>query len=250
MKKAFGLIVMASLILANCEKETTPTGPTTPRNTWIALSQLDISLTSLGATLQLTATITDQSGTPLAYRSHPSISSNPVTWQWATSDASIATVSSAGLVTAVGIGSTTITVSSGAVYASTNITVTAETVSQVASSITLAPTSKTFASVGDTATTTATVKDANGNVMTGQTVTWATSSASIATVNDPNVVLGHADVRFLAPVRVGERVVATASVTAEKGRKRTLQVSASVGEREVLAGTLTAFVLDRHVLDG
>ncbi len=74
--------------------------------------------------------------------------------------------------------------------------------------------------------------------------------AAMLAVNDPNVVLGHADVRFLAPVRVGERVVATASVTAEKGRKRTLQVSASVGEREVLTGTLTAFVLDRHVLDG
>ena len=72
--------------------------------------------------------------------------------------------------------------------------------------------------------------------------------AAMLAVNDPNVVLGSADVRFTAPVRVGDEVVATARVTGEKGKKRTVDVSASVGDRVVLEGTLTAFVLDRHVL--
>jgi acyl-coenzyme A thioesterase PaaI-like protein len=72
--------------------------------------------------------------------------------------------------------------------------------------------------------------------------------AAMAAVNDPNVVLGASEVRFVAPVRVGETVTAEAHVTAGSGRKRTVEVSARVGERVVLTGTLTAFVLDAHVL--
>jgi predicted thioesterase len=68
-------------------------------------------------------------------------------------------------------------------------------------------------------------------------------------VNDPNVVLGSADVRFIAPVRVGDTVVATAVVQETKGKKRVLDVYAAVGERKVLTGTMTAFVLEKHILD-
>ncbi len=73
--------------------------------------------------------------------------------------------------------------------------------------------------------------------------------AAMLAVNDPNVVLGSAEVRFIAPVRVGETVTATARRTLEKGRKHVIEVEARVGERVVLSGTLTAFVLDQHVLD-
>lgn len=72
--------------------------------------------------------------------------------------------------------------------------------------------------------------------------------AAMLAVNDPNVVLGSADVRFLAPVRVGEEVVAQAEVTEERGKKRTLRVSAHVEDREVVSGTMVAFVLEDHVL--
>ncbi|MBX3126272.1 MAG: hypothetical protein KF718_06125 [Polyangiaceae bacterium] len=74
--------------------------------------------------------------------------------------------------------------------------------------------------------------------------------AAMLAINDPLVVLGSAEVRFVAPVRVGDDVIASARVSDTKGKKRTLTVTASVGAREVLAGTLTAFVLDNHVLDG
>lgn len=73
--------------------------------------------------------------------------------------------------------------------------------------------------------------------------------AAMVAVNDPNVVLGSADVRFVAPVRVGEVVVAEGTVTAAAGRKREVSVSAVVGDTVVLTGTFTAFVLDAHVLD-
>lgn len=74
--------------------------------------------------------------------------------------------------------------------------------------------------------------------------------AAMLAVNDPNVVLGSADVRFVAPVVVGDEVIATARVVEAKGKKRRIEVTARVGEREVVKGTLTAFVLDYHVLDG
>lgn len=72
--------------------------------------------------------------------------------------------------------------------------------------------------------------------------------AAMLAVNHPNVVLGGADVRFVAPVKVGDRVVAEARVTAEAGHKRTVEVAATVDGKPVLTGTMTAFVLDRHVL--
>jgi acyl-coenzyme A thioesterase PaaI-like protein len=72
--------------------------------------------------------------------------------------------------------------------------------------------------------------------------------AAMLAVNDPFVVLGAADCRFLAPVRVGEYVTASARVTAEKGKKRTVETIATVGETRVFEATFTCFVLEHHVL--
>jgi len=72
--------------------------------------------------------------------------------------------------------------------------------------------------------------------------------AAMLAVNDPNVVLGSAEVKFVSPVKVGEEVLATASIAEEKGKKRLLTVRAAVGDRTVLEGTMTAFVLEQHVL--
>ena len=82
----------------------------------------------------------------------------------------------------------------------------------------------------------------------GGFVFGAADYAAMLAVNDPNVVLGAAETRFLAPVSVGHHVVFEATVQAEKGRKRTVAVVGRVDETEVFTGTFTAFVLDRHVL--
>jgi acyl-coenzyme A thioesterase PaaI-like protein len=74
--------------------------------------------------------------------------------------------------------------------------------------------------------------------------------AAMAAVNDPNVVLGAADVQLVAPVRVGDEVVAEAYVRETSGRKREVAVTVTVGETTVLTASMLAFVLDRHVLDG
>jgi acyl-coenzyme A thioesterase PaaI-like protein len=78
----------------------------------------------------------------------------------------------------------------------------------------------------------------------------AVDYAAMLAVNDPFVVLGAADVRFVAPVKVGDEVLARARRTEHKGKKHVIEVAASVAGKDVLAGTMTAFVLERHVLDG
>jgi len=91
--------------------------------------------------------------------------------------------------------------------------------------------------------------DARGLVHGGFPFGLADYAAMMA-VNDPNVVLGSAEVRFLAPVRVGQRAVAEARVTEVKGKKRAVAVTVRADGVPVLEGTFAAFVLDRHVLDG
>jgi len=72
--------------------------------------------------------------------------------------------------------------------------------------------------------------------------------AAMLAVNDPLVVLGAANTRFLAPVRVGDVVVAHAARTDQKGRKHTVLVTAQVNDTVVFTGEFTTFVLDQHVL--
>ena len=89
--------------------------------------------------------------------------------------------------------------------------------------------------------------DARGLVH-GGFVFGAADYAAMLAVNDPHVVLGSAEVRFLAPVRVGERVTARARVTQTEGRKHTVEVDVDCGGTPVLRGTLLCFVLEQHVL--
>ncbi len=73
--------------------------------------------------------------------------------------------------------------------------------------------------------------------------------AAMLAVNDPHVVLGAADARFLKPVRTGETVVAEARVEAVDGKKHTVAVTVARQDEAVFQGHFTCFVLDRHVLD-
>lgn len=97
-------------------------------------------------------------------------------------------------------------------------------------------------------TTAAMAVDDRGLVHGGFVFGLADHAAMLA-VNDPFVVLGGAEVRFLAPVRVGEVVRAGARVVERRGKKQLLEAWAKVGDREVFRGTFTAFVLEKHVLD-
>jgi acyl-coenzyme A thioesterase PaaI-like protein len=84
----------------------------------------------------------------------------------------------------------------------------------------------------------------------GGFVFGAADHAAMLAVNDPNVVLGSADVLFLSPVSVGEVVDFLARLDERDRRKRKITVTGQVGDRAVFSGQFTCFVLDRHVLDG
>ncbi len=92
------------------------------------------------------------------------------------------------------------------------------------------------------------VVDDRGLVHGGFTFGLADYAAMLA-VNDPLVVLGSADVRFLAPVKAGDRMVATGLVESVEGKRRNVSVEVSVDDGVVLRGTMACYVLDRHVLD-
>jgi len=96
-------------------------------------------------------------------------------------------------------------------------------------------------------TTMAMCADGHGLVHGGFVFGLADYAAMLA-VNDPNVVLGSAQTRFVSPVRDGETILARAKTTEVSGRKHTVEVTAMVADRVVMSGIFTTFVLDAHVL--
>jgi uncharacterized protein YjdB len=131
----------------------------------------------VGQTVQLTATPKDANGNALTGR----------TITWGSSNTSVGTVSASGLVTGVVAGSTTITATSEGKSGTSVVTVTAAPLP--VASVTVSPASVSLF-VGQTVQLTATPKDANGNPLTGRTITWASSNASLASVNGSGLVTG------------------------------------------------------------
>jgi len=139
----------------------------------ITITPSPVSLT-VNQTQQLTATLKDSSGNVLTGR----------TVVWSSSDSAAATVDQSGFVVARAAGSTTISATSGGAKGTASVTVTNVPVA----SVTVTPTNPTVF-VGATTQLTATLKDANGNVLTGRPVTWASNSGN-ATVDQTGTVTG------------------------------------------------------------
>lgn len=137
----------------------------------------DSGTVELGRTVQLQATPLDSAGTPLQGRQVA----------WTSSDATRATVSVTGLVTARALGAVTLTATSEGKAGTSAITVVAARVA----SISIAPTPASVA-VQDSLLLTATLKDGAGTTLTGRTVTWSVDSPTIAMLLRPGVVRGVA----------------------------------------------------------
>ncbi len=89
--------------------------------------------------------------------------------------------------------------------------------------------------------------DGHGLVHGGYIFGLADYAAMIA-VNDPNVVLGGAEVKFLKPVQVGQTVVAEAKVLEQSGKKYKVEVMVRRAHDTVFSGEFVCFVLEKHVL--
>jgi Big-like domain-containing protein/calcineurin-like phosphoesterase family protein len=129
---------------------------------------------AVGLTVQLTA------------RTKPAKSA---TYTWSSSNTAVAQVSATGLVTGIAAGSATITVRSGTKSGTASITVTSAPAP--VASVSVAPSSASV-QVGATVQLTATLRDAQGNVLTGRTVTWSSDATSVATVSPSGLVTGKA----------------------------------------------------------
>jgi acyl-coenzyme A thioesterase PaaI-like protein len=77
----------------------------------------------------------------------------------------------------------------------------------------------------------------------------AADFTAMAAVNDPYVVLAKSEVKFLAPVKVGETIIFEGSITNKEGKKVLVIVEGFVAEKKVFAGTFYTVVLDKHILD-
>jgi len=158
-------------------KTITVTAPSSPAISSILIAPASTTL-AIGQTKQLNATGTYTDGTTQDITG---------TATWSSSNQSVATVNASGMVSAVSVGSASITAVSGSQSATASITVTAPG-SPALSSILIAPASTTLA-IGQTKqlNATGTYTDGTTQDITG-TVTWSSSSQSNATVNASGVV--------------------------------------------------------------
>nr|WP_206203940.1 PaaI family thioesterase [Thermococcus sp. GR4] len=91
--------------------------------------------------------------------------------------------------------------------------------------------------------------DEYGLVHGGFTFGLADYAAMLA-VNEPTVVLGKAEVRFLKPVKAGERLLAKASLVEDLGKKKLVKAEVFNEKNEkVFEGTFHCYVLEKHVLE-
>lgn len=126
---------------------------------------------TVGQTGQFTAILKDANGNVLTGR--------VVTWT--SSNTAIVTVDAGGIATAVGAGSATITATSEGKSGTSQVTVTGGSAQPVAS-VSVSPATASIA-VGGTQQFAATLRDANGNTLTGRTVAWSSSNPVVAAVS-------------------------------------------------------------------
>jgi len=180
-------LLAAAWALACGDGGVEPPPPDSPRPTTVTVSPATAELTALDATVRLTAEVRDQNG--------QAIPGADVTW---TSGAEpVATVSAAGLVTAAGNGTATITATAGSASGTASVTV-----AQVVVEVAVSPATGTVVA-GDTLRLVADAADANGHSVAGTEFAWASADTTVAMVDASGLVTG---------VRAGEvEIAATAA---------------------------------------
>ncbi len=143
---------------------------------------------TVGDTLSLKASATDANGVAIAGAS----------FTWSSGNATVASVSSSGTVTAKAAGTTSVTALSGSVSGRAQIVVAAAT--STPPQVTISPSSLSFASLLDTARLSVTAKDGSGNALTASQLTWTSTNTSVATVSSTGLVrsAGNGSARVVA----------------------------------------------------
>ena len=242
--RAFAKITasMYLVILAGCgggdsgptsPTPSTPTPPPAPVATSISVTPSSHTLATIGATVQLMATVRDQNNNPMTGQ----------TVTWSSSNTAVASVSGNGLVTAVANGTAQIRAQSGNVSGTANITV----AEPVPTRITIAPTSHTLEMIGATVQLTATVRDQRNNIMSGQSITWSSGDDAVATVSGAGLVTAVSNGMAEITAKSGN-LSASASITVSEPVATSLTIEPATHTLEAIGDTveLAAVVLDQH----
>lgn len=91
------------------------------------------------------------------------------------------------------------------------------------------------------------VADDSGLVHGGFIFSAADFSA-MAVVNEPNVVLAKSNVKFIAPVKLGQKVLFEAQIVENSNNRQKVEVTAMVDDVKVFSGEFFTAVLAKHVL--
>ncbi len=187
--------------LAACGGSTVDPGGATatwPSSAKLLLNSVDLELLE-GESFRLETTIVDESGSVLLRPGEKSEDAGQPRLLWSSSDPSVATVDGTGLVSAAGAGNTVISVASGSLASTLQTTVVARDVAEKGASggadlpepvsVTLTPDTARITAIGGSMRLTARVHDAAGEEILPATVTWASATPEIASVDgEGNVV--------------------------------------------------------------
>ena len=198
---------------------------TTAPSETVEVSPATATLAALGDTTRLTAVFKDIEGSVVPGK----------LFIWASSDPLVATVDASGLVTAVADGPATITATSDGIQGSAALTI-----QQAVSTIEVSPASAALTSLGSTVQFSAVAKDANGNAMTGLTLSWISSNAAFATVDATGLAtaVGVGTVSVTAVVGAVQGSASLSVALAGTG-SNTLLVIANVNANDLGGGLFT-----------
>ncbi|MBA2246049.1 MAG: Ig-like domain-containing protein [Gemmatimonadetes bacterium] len=177
----------------------TVAGGNTPRE--IDAKPDSATLTGIGESLQLTATVWNRNGHVLG----------SVRVSWTSLEPLVATVDATGLVTATGAGTARIIVTSGSIADTSIITVNQMPIATVS----LSPSTATL-EAGDSVQLIATAADSNAVPVIGAPFTWSTSNAAVASVSASGMVEGvSAGEATITATTAGQSATAGITVTSK-----------------------------------
>ncbi|MEP6835583.1 MAG: Ig-like domain-containing protein [Gemmatimonas sp.] len=184
-----------------------------------------------GSSRQLVATLKAANGLALTDR----------TVTWTSSLTGVATITSSGLFAAVAPGTTTVSASSGGQTGTVSVTVSPIPVA----SVTLDPPVVGFMNTTFTFRIVATLKDANGTILTGRAIVWTSDNPTIATVDETGLVTAYAP-GVANITATSESKSATTAIRVD--RAPVVSVSVELSARTLVVGATTT--ASTTLLDG
>jgi uncharacterized protein YjdB len=218
--------VVAASLLAACaggSDAASPTTPTTPAPPQVGSVSVAVSAATLqvGATLTASAEVKSTTGSVLTGRS--------ITW--ASSNAAFATITDGGLITGVAPGSVTISATSEGRTGTVTLTVIPAPVNSVVLSL---ASPQIF--IGRTTQSSVVLRDERNAILTGRTVSYASSNPAVASVDGAGVITGAASgTAVITATSEGKSATAEVRVTAAP----VSNVTVTLGQSTVFQGATT-----------